>query len=565
MVATNSLSESSEESMLTEIKLELNQNNFQRLASLVDVVSAEFRARGNSLSDLENKFSRHMGNRILLVSPGHTGDLASNSHQHTSVPVRETHRYHENPEHNTSNQHQSYEEHTLPVPSSRPQNEHPHRGEHPTTTERNKFAAHLDIHDTEELERYRSHVVTPVKAVSRSRLNLQHGAVENDATGMTPISRVQSNTNFHEREKKLSITINKERSSSSIVPKISLPSAGMLLHGLSTRSINDNSQSNVSGSNTQRSNASVSSNMSPMTTLRANSLRMNTEQDYAKGKKMAANLIAQLLLDWLETRADALFDSDLVDMLQDIWAEHGGIQKVSEEKMSEEGGSMHSTSDKGQPATTASAVPVASSPGEIHEDLYESNLVQAIHRCLTENLSRFKLELLSILVEMYRFVRMAGFDSALKLQSSSHLSPNANSPHASSSAVGSAGLDGNETQALDALVGLRLAIACMHARKKNSNLVRRRGLTIDLVKVFLLKSSSSEYVIINNITFSVENFAQIQHNIGVVLLGQIDVIFRSLNLLVDTHWSASWKKPRGQNRGNGNRVGWRHIETNDAL
>lgn len=319
MVATNSLSESSEESMLTEIKLELNQNNFQRLASLVDVVSAEFRARGISLSDL--------GNRILLVSPGHTGELASNSHQHTSVPVRETHRQNENPEHNTSNQHQSHEEHTLPAPSSRPQNEHPHRGEHLTTTERNKSAAHLDIHDTEELERYRSHVVTPVKAVSRSRLNLQHSAVENDATGMTPISRVQSNTNFHEREKKLSITINKERSSSSIVPKISLPSAGLLLHGLSTRSINDNSQSNVSGSNTQRSNASVSSNISPMTTLRANSLRMNTEQDYAKGKKMAANLIAQLLLDWLETRADALFNSDLVDMLQDIWAEHGGIQK----------------------------------------------------------------------------------------------------------------------------------------------------------------------------------------------------------------------------------------------
>lgn len=54
---------------------------------------------------------------------------------------------------------------------------------------------------------------------------------------------------------------------------------------------------------------------------------MNTEQDYAKSKKMAANLMAQLLLDWLETRADALLSADDVDALQDIWAKYGGIPK----------------------------------------------------------------------------------------------------------------------------------------------------------------------------------------------------------------------------------------------
>lgn len=89
-----------------------------------------------------------------------------------------------------------------------------------------------------------------------------------------------------------------------------------------------------------------------------------------------------------------------------------------------------------------------------------------------------------------------------------------------------------------------------------------RGLIIDLVKVFLLKSSSSEYVIINNITFSAENFAQIQYNIGIVLLGQIDVVFRTLNLLVDTQWSSSYKKVRGKHRGrvlDTNRVGWRDV------
>lgn len=163
---------------------------------------------------------------------------------------------------------------------------------------------------------------------------------------------------------------------------------------------------------------------------------------------------------------------------------------MTEERLEEDGSSSRSVSDKGgAAATTASAVPVASSPGEIQDDFYEDELIQAIYSTLAQRLSRCKLELLSTLVEMYRFIRLAGFDYTIKLQSkppeqtsTTHSPKNgtggghggSSSSSSSSSAARNAELAGSETQALDALVGLRIAIACMHARKKNSNLVRRR-------------------------------------------------------------------------------------------
>lgn len=102
---------------------------------------------------------------------------------------------------------------------------------------------------------------------------------------------------------------------------------------------------------------------------------------------------------------------------------------------------------------------------------------------------------------------------------------------------------GSDAEALDALVGLRLAIACMHARKGSQGLIRRRSLTMDLVKMFLLKGSNSEIVIINNITFSEDTYEQIKANIGEHLLSQLDVLFRTLRILTDGDWPNSHHNP----------------------
>jgi hypothetical protein len=64
-----------------------------------------------------------------------------------------------------------------------------------------------------------------------------------------------------------------------------------------------------------------------------------------------------------------------------------------------------------------------------------------------------------------------------------------------------------------------------------------RSLPVDLVKLFLLKTSKAEFIVINNITFNEDNYEQIKQNFGESLLIQIDIIFRTLRLLIEYHWN----------------------------
>jgi hypothetical protein len=65
----------------------------------------------------------------------------------------------------------------------------------------------------------------------------------------------------------------------------------------------------------------------------------------------------------------------------------------------------------------------------------------------------------------------------------------------------------------------------------------RRSLPVDLVKLFLLKTSKSQFVVINNITFNEENYENIKKHFGIDLLYQLDVVFRTLQLLIEYHWN----------------------------
>lgn len=411
MVATNSLSESSEESMLTEIKLELNQNNFVRTTSLAEVISADFRARGQSLSRMEQRSrqimdvgstsfrttlhsssQRDMGTRegshaILTREPsyrvttpppnyghGHGGGLHPGAGRNeANLHVHARHPEHGQPHHiSTEHQHHPPQQHPHQHPHLQADT-HPHHGHddhdkpltagnHPTHTRSSSRLQDAPKTPSQEvLHPLPSRTVgdamasggPPVSLPAGGRLNgagsttnlfspisgatsksnLHEGTIGGDVggTGTTTTSRPQSSNGENGPSGNggtAAVVIQKERSVSPAVPRISLPSPGSLIRGLSAKSMNnDNSQSNMSGNNTQRSNASTGSVASPLTAIRANSLRMNTEQDYAKSKKMAANLMAQLLLDWLETRADSLLSADDVDALQDIWAKYGGIPK----------------------------------------------------------------------------------------------------------------------------------------------------------------------------------------------------------------------------------------------
>ncbi len=71
------------------------------------------------------------------------------------------------------------------------------------------------------------------------------------------------------------------------------------------------------------------------------------------------------------------------------------------------------------------------------------------------------------------------------------------------------------------------------------------------MKVFLLKFSDSEYIVINNITFTEDAYQLIKSNVGEELLIHIDVVFRTLRVLVDNYWTSALVT------SSEDRVGWR--------
>jgi hypothetical protein len=54
---------------------------------------------------------------------------------------------------------------------------------------------------------------------------------------------------------------------------------------------------------------------------RQSSLKQNSEADYEKSKKVSSNLLAQIFLDWIETRLEPLFPLEVQHKLKEMWEE----------------------------------------------------------------------------------------------------------------------------------------------------------------------------------------------------------------------------------------------------
>ena len=48
-------------------------------------------------------------------------------------------------------------------------------------------------------------------------------------------------------------------------------------------------------------------------------MKANSDADYEKSKRTSTNLLAQILLDWLEGRAEPLFSTAVQDTLIQMW------------------------------------------------------------------------------------------------------------------------------------------------------------------------------------------------------------------------------------------------------
>jgi hypothetical protein len=117
-----------------------------------------------------------------------------------------------------------------------------------------------------------------------------------------------------------------------------------------------------------------------------------------------------------------------------------------------------------------------------------AELIADVANCLTSQLDKYSLELLKVLIDMYRQLRQAGHEMAhhaatLSDRSTYSTSTTGGGSVAVASPVGagdssranSTSVVGvEEYEALESLVCLRLAIACMHGRKCHHGLIRQR-------------------------------------------------------------------------------------------
>lgn len=445
MVATNSLSESSEETMLVEVKLELNQGNYSRFLSLSDVISADFRARGDSLSKIAERVESRLGrldshstshrtSRRGLMSSTNSQRLAISREPSSRLLQRESssrHNHHSNSHHassSSSGSGQTSASHLAHQSSGREDMSNGHHrartpgegvgsngGSHhagsrgpgsflltgPLSPLPERMTSTLSDGDEATRSAESSAIIAALAAQSvlsqsnskenssaagvaddednlervltrKASLHTQSSTILEPASPMHPavaaaqqmqVSSSVPNSPMQTLGKTYSTTPLPTVAGTSVKSPPSIepintanlhkaPSRKLLSRAnstasqadgfplssaRSTTSQQDHSQYSSNGANTPShkgsSGGSGHSGPTAFATMRANSLRMNTENDYAKSKKMAANLLAQLLLDWLETRADSVFSVETITVLQDIWEKYGGIPKGIHQKL----------------------------------------------------------------------------------------------------------------------------------------------------------------------------------------------------------------------------------------
>lgn len=284
MVATNSLSESGEENILTDVKHELNVNKWTRLFSIADVLAANLEA--NPIADNDNSgetIQSFTNLRRRMSLSGDDSSMGPGSSIAAAMAIAAAAA--------GGGGKQSPPSTPLSTPVSSPQHSQP-----------------------------------PVRQMSMLSTGQSNGAlqvVEEDGESATPSVPVQQSTSLDNDTTNSLPTLDVDSGGSKGSPNKSAEKASRPPHMELSVNSNDRAQSDRKLPSSPNSSRGGLMPVLSMSRLRSNSLRIISEADFAKSKRMAVNLIAQLLLDWLETRQHALLNEEMVNHLGDIWKLHG--------------------------------------------------------------------------------------------------------------------------------------------------------------------------------------------------------------------------------------------------
>jgi hypothetical protein len=281
MIATNALSESSEEGMLKELKHELNINKWIKLLSLGDIISSSLRFSNDSVSRI-TKFTRSSSSTgILPINGGPSGSKPqpvrmksrkdSFSNKDTATVVVANGGMTLSPVNSVSQVTTAVDQHrknSLTNSLSAPNLNGDGNGNNGNNSENNPVILHSVSRDDEA-------------ALKPSFLN----------TGDVADGGKQD--------------MKTEESAAASAPPKSFLGSSPTATATKTAGTAANKRGNVN--------------------FKTASLRQNTDAEYVKSKKMASNLIAQLLLDFLETRKDPVFSEDIINELVILWKKYGDI------------------------------------------------------------------------------------------------------------------------------------------------------------------------------------------------------------------------------------------------
>ena len=292
MVATNSLSESSEERLLTEIKLDLNKNNWSKLSSFGEVLGANFKRSADSLSHI-SKLNMDTSHSKLGPSGGSRSNLALDS-LHT---------------------------HFLVLPNSHSKS---NLASSPPMDAQSNFVSmtSADGAGRSSGDRHETSLDCPASVTPVKDLHI-------DTAASTPahpdIPQRDSEVNTH-LQAPYNAPIHNDQQQLSNHSNLSLARLMSPLVATKENSTIPQSPPPLYATPPPDNNHPPYRRKPSLTTIkRATSLKVNSEADYSKSKKIAANTVSQLLLDWLETRQEPLFSGDLVRRLIDVWRAHGMI------------------------------------------------------------------------------------------------------------------------------------------------------------------------------------------------------------------------------------------------
>lgn len=296
MVATNSLSESGEENILTELKMEVNGNKWSRLFTIADVVSADLARNPDSVRTMNY---RENTSSFSNLRKGMSSYETSGADFLPSMQMQE-------------------ESNTTPVIPILPS---PHAHALGTSGSQHAFSQ-MALEVVEEGEGEAN--TTSGEALNTASLD-EEKVAEGRGFPLAPLAAGHTTTTTPSAS---STTTTTTATTLHPHPPPHVKAQSEVGMGKEAEKGNTNNNNNNHGNGTNSSGgggggAGAGLRSLSLSRLRANSLRVMSDTELAKSKRMSVNLVAQLLLDWMETRQNPLFSEEVVTQLGQLWTKHG--------------------------------------------------------------------------------------------------------------------------------------------------------------------------------------------------------------------------------------------------